>query len=569
MDLAQRIHVATGKQPVDLLLKNAQLVNVFSGSIHDANIAVHQGIIIGFGDYGAAATIDLKGKYVVPGFIDGHVHLESSMLDIPEFARNVLPLGTVAVVTDPHEIANVLGVDGIKYILASSENLPLRVFVMFPSCVPATPFETSGADLTHKDMEPFKDHPRILGLAEMMNFPGVLFGDPELLKKIEVFHDKVKDGHAPGLSGKDLCGYVIAGIGSDHECTTLEEAREKLEKGMRIMIREGSAAKNLEALLPLLKDHDSRNCFFVTDDLDPHDILENGHINNIVKSAIGLGIDPVKAIQMATINPASYFGLKNLGAVLPGYCADLLVVDNLTEMSIAEVYCRGQKVAERGELVIPWKVPDKPKSLGTVNVAWDKIESFAIDAGGRQVNIIGVIPDQIVTKRIVEPPHIEIGCVVSDTSTDTLKIAVIERHKGTGNCAVGLIRGFGLKRGALAGSVAHDSHNIIVVGVGDHDMLVAAKEVARIGGGMVVIDEGKVLASIALPIAGLMSDRPIGEVKENLDKLMAAARGLGCPLPHPFATLSFMALTPIPEIKITDRGLFDSVNFKHVSLFAD
>lgn len=567
MDLAQRIQVATGRQPVDLLLKNAQLVNVFSGSIHDSDIAIHQGIIVGFGDYDAASTIDLKGKFVTPGFIDGHVHLESSMLDIPEFARNLLPLGTVAVVTDPHEIANVLGVDGIKYILDSSENLPLRVFVMFPSCVPATPFETSGANLTHEDMEPFRDHPRILGLAEMMNFPGLLFCDPEILKKIEVFGNKVKDGHAPGLTGKDLCGYVAAGIGSDHECTTLEEAREKLQKGMRIMIREGSAAKNLETLLPLLKDHDSRNCFFVTDDLDPHDILEKGHINNVVKSAIRLGLDPVKAIQMATINTASYFGLKNIGAVLPGYSADLLVLDDLKEMSIAEVYSGGQKVAERGELTIRWRASDESKSLGKVNVAWDKIGSFAVEARGKDVNIIGVVPDQIVTRKIVEPAHLENGLVVSDTSTDALKIAVIERHKGTGNYAVGLIRGFGLKRGALAGSVAHDSHNIIVVGVSDHDMLVAAEEVARMGGGMVVIDEGKVLVSLALPIAGLMSDRPIGEVKENLDKLITAAQELGCSLPHPFATLSFMALTPIPEIKITDRGLFDSVNFKHFSLF--
>ncbi len=569
MDLAERIEVATGRQPVDLLLKNAQLINVFSGSIHDAHIAVHQGIIVGFGDYDATTTVDLKGRYVAPGFIDGHVHLESSMLDIPEFARNVLPLGTIAVVTDPHEIANVLGVEGIRYILDASENLPLRVFVMFPSCVPATPFETSGAELTHTDMEPFKDHPRILGLAEMMNFPGLIYGDLEILKKIEVFRDKVKDGHAPGLTGKDLCGYVTAGIGSDHECTTLEEAREKLQKGMRIMIREGSAAKNLETLLPLLKDHDSRNCFFVTDDLDPHDILEKGHINSIVKSAISLGLHPVKAIQMATINTASYFGLKGLGAVLPGYPADLLVLDDLREMSVAEVYSRGDKIAERGALAVPWQASDRPKSLGTINVAWDKIGSFAIEAQGKDVNIIGVVPDQIITRKIVEPVNVENGCVVSDTNTDTLKIAVIERHKGTGNCAVGLIRGFGLKRGALAGSVAHDSHNIIVVGVTDEEMLLAAKEVANMGGGMVVIDEGKVAASLGLPIAGLMSDRPIGEVKEKLDTLMEAARKIGCSLGHPFATLSFMALTPIPEIKITDRGLFDSLNFTYLPLFTD
>jgi len=567
MDLADKIRLALGSEPVELLLKNANLVNVFSGSVHEAHIAVHGGLVIGFGDYPAKTTVDLKGHYVAPGFIDGHVHLESSMLDIPEFARNVLPLGTLAVVTDPHEIANVLGLDGIRYILDSSEMLALRVYVMFPSCVPATEFETSGAVLTHQDMQVFKDHKRITGLAEMMNYPGVLFRDPEVLAKLRVFQHKVKDGHAPGLAAKDLCAYIVAGIQSDHECTTLEEAKEKLQKGMHIMIREGSAARNLDTLLPLLKDHDSRHCFFVTDDLDPHDILEKGHINNLVKKAIDIGVHPVKAFQMATINTANYFGLKGIGAVLPGYQADFIVLDKLEDVSVAEVYSKGTKIAEDGRLFSWPALPLEKKTLGKVNVFWDRVGSLEVKAQGEHVQIIGVIPNQIVTKKIVDRAHVIDGRLKSDTKSDTLKIAVIERHKGTGNFAVGLIRGFGLKNGAMASSVAHDSHNIVVVGVAEEDMLMAAREVAGLGGGMAVAENGRILSRLALPIAGLMSDRPIHEVKKFLDELMQASNSLGCPLDRPFATLSFMALTPIPEIKITDRGLFDSVNFCYLPLF--
>lgn len=567
MNLADKIRLARGHEPVDLLLRNANLINVFSGSIHEAHIAVHEGLVIGFGDYTAKTSVDLKGRYVAPGLIDGHVHIESSMLDIPEFARKVLPLGTLAVVTDPHEIANVLGIDGIKYILDSSEGLALRVFVMFPSCVPATTFETSGAQLTHLDMEKFRDHERIKGLAEMMNYPGVLFCDPEIIAKLEVFQHKVKDGHAPGLSGKDLCAYIIAGIESDHECTSLEEAKEKLQKGMYIMIREGSAAKNLETLLPLIKDHDSRHCLFVTDDLDPHDILDKGHINSLVKKAIHLGVHPIKAFQMATINTAAYFRLKGLGAVLPGYHADFIVLENLEDVSIVEVYSKGKKIAEKGSLLRPSATPSQSKSIGKVNVSWNKVGSLAVECQSQIANIIGVVPNQIITKKIVDRCRVVDGCLKSDTKTDTLKIAVIERHKGTGNFAVGLIRGFGLKNGALASSVAHDSHNIVVVGVTEEDMLAAAREVANQGGGMAVTDNGQIIASLALPIAGLMSDRPIYEVKTRLKELVQAAARLGCALEHPFATLSFMALTPIPEIKITDLGLFDSIKFSYLPLF--
>lgn len=568
MELARRIEISLGKAPVDLLLKNGQLINVFSGSIHAASIAIHQGRVVGFGEYDAVETVDLEGRYISPGFIDGHLHLESSMLSIPEFARNVVPLGTTSVVADPHEIANVLGVAGIQYVLDSSEGLPLRVFIMFPSCVPATPFETSGAKLGPRDMEPFKDHPRVLGLAEMMNFPGVLMEDSEVLAKIEFFRDKIKDGHAPGLSGKELCAYVHAGISSDHECTTLEEAREKLQLGMRVMIREGSAAKNLEALLPLVTEHNSRNCFFVTDDTDPGDIIEKGHINRLVRKAIQKGMDPVRAIQMATINTATYFRLDGLGAVLPGYWADLLILDDLQNLSMDSVYHGGLLAARRGEMVVP--VASQEGELpSSMNVDWDKVDDFSIEARGGSVNIIEVVPGQIVTRRIVEAAPVQDGRVVSDPSRDILKMAVIERHHGTGSFSVGLIRGFGLQEGAIGCTVAHDSHNIIVVGVRDEDLMAAAQELAGMGGGMVVVSKAAVMRRLPLPIAGLMSNASIKDVHAGLRSVVAAAWSLGCKLENPFATLSFMALTPIPELKLTDQGLFDSVNFKFVSIFAD
>jgi adenine deaminase len=568
MDLAQRIEISLGAKPVELLLQNGRLINVLSGEIHQASVAIHQGRVVGLGDYDALEKVDLEGRYIAPGFIDGHLHLESSMLSISEFARNVVPLGTTSVVADPHEIANVLGVEGIRFILDSSEGLPLRVFIMFPSCVPATPFETSGAELRHQDMVPFRDHERVLGLAEMMNFPGVLMADPEILAKINVFGDKVRDGHAPGLSGKHLCAYVHAGIGSDHECTALEEAREKLRLGMRIMIRQGSAAKNLDTLLPVVNEHNSRHCFFVTDDMDPRDIVEKGHISSLVRMAIGKGTDPVRAFQMATLNTATYFRLRELGAVAPGYWADLLILDDLEALNVERVYQAGRLVAHNGRLVVPSqaKAADLP---GSMNVNWEKVRDFSIEALGATVKIIQVVPGQILTKKLVEEAPLENGRVVADPKRDVLKMAVIERHHGTGAHAVGLIRGFGLKSGAIASSVAHDSHNIIVVGRSDSDMLAAAHEVARMGGGMVVVNDGSVCSALGLPIAGLMSQATIEQVDKELGGVVQAAKELGCHLENPFATLSFMALTPIPELKLTDRGLFDSVNFRFVSLFGE
>ncbi|MGD9817874.1 MAG: adenine deaminase [Desulfomonilaceae bacterium] len=567
MELSQKISTAMGNEPVDLLLKNGQIVNVFSGIIHEGAVAIKGGTILGFGEYEAKTIVDLKGKFVCPGFIDGHIHLESSMLSVPELSKNLVPLGTTAVVTDPHELANVYGIDGVQYILNSSESLPLSVFVMFPSCVPATPFETSGSKILAEDMRPFVDHPRVLGLAEMMNYPGVIFSDPEVLAKIKIFADKVKDGHAPGLSGKELIAYVNAGIGSDHECSSNAEATEKLSLGMRIMIREGSAAKNMDDLLPIRNEHNSRNLMLVSDDLDPFDIVEKGHINKLVRMAISKGVNPITALQMVTINPATYFRMKDRGAVLPGYQADIVVLEDLETVEIHSVYKSGVLAAIEGKFVYEMDERNKINTPLSFNVDWSKITNFDIPSNSEQVNVIEIVPNQIFTKRVVMKPVLKNGKLQSDTSQDILKMAVIERHHGSGSYATAFIKGFGLGSGAIASSVAHDSHNIIVVGENDRDMMVAAKKIAEMGGGMVVVRDASIMASLALPIGGLMSDRPITEVQSGLKNLGECAKLLGCKLEAPFATLSFMALTPIPEIKLTDRGLFDSLNFRFLSLF--
>ena len=567
MDLSHRIAVAMGQEPVDLLLTNCRVVNVFSGTIHNDSIAIKDGRIVGFGEYESNKIVDVENRYVCPGFIDGHIHLESSMLSVPELARNLAPLGTTAVVTDPHELANVHGLDGIKYILDSSESLPMTVFVMFPSCVPATPFETSGASLSSADMTAFVNHPRVLGLAEMMNYPGVIFSDPQCLAKIEVFKDKVKDGHAPGLTGKDLTAYVSAGIGSDHECSSLEEAQEKLNLGMRIMIREGSAAKNMNDLLPVMNAGNSRNLMLVSDDLDPSDIVEKGHLNNLLRMVMEKGVDPVLAIQMVTINPASYFGLKDMGAILPGHKADLVVLEDLKRVTVQSVYKSGVLVALEGSLVSDMGDKQAVATPNSFNVDWSKVSNLDVPAKTETVNVIEVVQDQIFTRRVSLRPLKKEGKLFSEPAQDILKMAVIERHHGTGSHAIGFIKGFGLRSGAIASSVAHDSHNIIVVGVSDEDMLLAAHEISNMGGGMIVVDGSAVIAKLPLPIGGLMSDRPISEVRHSLKTIGDAARSLGCSLEAPFATLSFMALTPIPELKLTDQGLFDSANFRFTSLY--
>lgn len=569
MELKDAIGRSLGNEPIDLLLKNGKLVNVASGEIYPESVAIDQGVVVGFGEYDAKEIKDLEGRFIAPGFIDGHLHLESTMLSVPEFARHVIPFGTTSVMADPHEIANVMGVEGVKYMLDTSEGLPLSVYIMFPSCVPATPFETSGAELTHEDMKAFVDHPRVLGLAEVMNFPGVLMSDPELLAKIALFKGKVIDGHAPGLSGKGLSAYAHAGIGSDHESVHADEAREKLRNGIHLMIREGSAAKNLSALIRAVNPYNSRNCMFVTDDMDPNDIKERGHLNGVIKKAIDQGLDPVAAIQMGTLNAARYFKLEKTGAILPGFVADIVALDDLEQVAVSKVYKAGRLVAENGEMKVPCAPVNEGRISSSVNVNWEKVKDFSIEAKEGKANIIGVVPGEIVTKRLVEEAPRDNGMVIQNMEADILKMAVIERHKGTGSYAVGLIKGFGLKRGAIATTVAHDSHNIIVVGTNDNDMYAAAREIASLGGGLLVYENGEVKARLPLPVAGLMSEQPLEIVSQKVHNVSQGAKELGSSLEAPFDTLSFMALTPIPELKLTDQGLFDAVNFKFAPLFGE
>lgn len=566
-ELRDTIEIAGGRRQVDLLLRNARVINTFSGDIHRSDVAVHGGRVVGFGAYKARQVLDLKGAYLAPGFIDGHLHIESSMVKIPEFSRVVVPRGVTTVVIDPHEIANVLGMDGIKYMISSSLNAPLSVYVMLPSCVPATHLETAGAELSGHDLSLLLNDEHVLGIGEMMNYPGVLHRDPAVLEKIRIAKGKRVDGHAPMLTGKDLNAYVAAGIRSDHECTRAQEALEKLRAGMYLMIREGTAAKNLKALLPAVNSRNSRKCMLVTDDRHLEDIFTQGHIDHLVRSAIRLGIDPIRAIQMASINTAEYFGLRDLGAVAPGYRADLIVFDDFKTLRIRKVFKAGKLVAEDGE-IRPAAVSDyQGKVRGTVNVRWIEYEDFAIQAQGRRARVIGVVPDQIVTRSLALPVKADGGFIASDPHKDVLKIAVIERHMASGRIGKGLVQGFRLKKGAIASSVSHDSHNIVVVGVHDSDMYTAAVQVVKMQGGIVAASNGQVLEALPLPIAGLMSDRSAGFVREKLKRLNSAARALGSRLEDPFMAMSFLTLPPIPELKITDRGLIDAVGFKVVPLF--
>ncbi|UCH19396.1 MAG: adenine deaminase, partial [Deltaproteobacteria bacterium] len=488
MDLQEIIQSARGDKQVDLLLTNAQIVDVFSGQVSPGQIAVQNGYIVGLGTYSAQNTIDLKGRYVAPGFIDAHVHIESSMACITEFVRTVLARGTTTVVADPHEIANVLGVNGIGYMLESSKHQPMNIYFTLPSCVPATDMETSGARLTSEDLRPLMDHDRILALAEMMNFPGVIQTDPEVLMKIEMAKKARKpvDGHAPGLSGTYLNAYLAAGISSDHECTTAREAKEKLTAGMVIMIRESTGAKNLDPLLPLVNARTYRRMMWCTDDRHPHDLLEEGHIDFIVRRASGKGLDPVIAIQMATINPAEYFAIKDAGAIAPGRKADLLIVSDLAGLHIDQVYCHGKLMAENGKISTEVERPASVQVPTSMTVRPGEID-FSVKAKGRHIRVIDIIADQLITRERIMEASVSDTLALTDVTRDLLKIAVVERHTGSGNVATGFVRGFGLTQGALASSVAHDSHNIIVVGTSDTDMQAALKAVVDMNGGLVAV----------------------------------------------------------------------------------
>jgi adenine deaminase len=562
-DYTKLIAVARGEEPADLLFTNAKIVNVFTGEVERGNVAVTGGYIVGIGDYRQAKqVVDLDGRYLAPGLINGHTHLESSMLDVGQYARAVVPRGTLAVVTDLHEIANVCGLDGIRYVLDRARRLPLELFLMAPSCVPATHLETSGAQLDADDIRRVLRWRQCIGLGEVMNFPGVLGADPQVLSKIVHAAGKVVDGHAPGVSGNDLNAYIAAGIRSDHESVTLEEAREKLARGMYVMIREGSSEKNLEALLPLVTDKTYKRCLFVVDDRSCVDLLRDGDIDAVVRKAIRLGLEPVRAIQMATINAAERFRLERLGAVAPGYLANLLVLSDLSDLRVDSAYYRGRLVASEGKPLFLAGGQGKGGLNNTVRIKPLSIETLKLTASSDTAYVIDIVPGQIITRKRREKVTTRNGLVVPDIERDILKMAVVERHRATGNVGVGLVTGFGLRHGALASSIAHDSHNIVAVGTSDEDILAAVHEIERLQGGLVVVDDGRIVASLALPVAGLLSDEPLEKVVARLDDVEKAAAGLGTKLTSPFATLSFVALPVIPELRLTDLGLVDVNEFR-------
>ena len=549
------IDVAAGREKADLVLKNATYVNVFSGELDTGDIAVAEGLIVGLGSYEGRDEVDMTGKIVCPGFIDAHIHLESSLVSPAEFARAVIPHGTTTVITDPHEITNVMGTDGIDYMLCATEGLPVDTQFMIPSCVPASALDESGANLDYRDIDSFFDHPRVLGLAEMMNFPGVISADSPTVAKIiasQAHHKKI-DGHAPGLQGKDLDTYVAAGVYSDHECATMEDALAKLQRGQFIMIREGTAARNLEALAPLLTPQYAERCMFCTDDKHPSDLLEKGHIDYIAREAINkYGVDPIIAVKAACHHASRYFLLNNRGAIAPGYLADFAVIDNFKDFNVEMVFKKGILYWNNGELR-DFEAPKIEEYLDkrahdTFHVSTLTPDDFR---DTRQRGVLGMVPGEIITTDNGYADHV-------DLEKDILKIAVVERHKGTHHIGLGYIQGYGLKSGAVATSISHDSHNIIVVGTNSADMAFAANYIVEHHGGIVVVENGTVKGDVVLEIAGIMSDRPLTEVNDQLEAAKDAAFTLGVSRGiDPFMTLSFMALPVIPKLRITTRGVID------------
>jgi len=562
MNLRELVSVARGDTPADLLLKDARIVNTFIGEIEQADVAIYGDRIAGVGNCDRATEIiDLQGAFLAPGLINGHTHIESSMLHPVRYAQAVVPRGTLTVVTDLHEIANVCGSKGIKFVTDLARKLPLDMLFMAPSCVPATHLETSGARISSKEVKKILAHPKIVGLGEMMNFPGVVSGNEEVLQKIDAARDKVIDGHAPGLTGKELNAYLSAGIRSDHESTTLEEGKEKVCRGMYLMIREGSTEKNLDALLPLVTDNSYKRCFFVVDDLNCSDLLWEGDIDAVVRKAIARGLEPVRAIQMATINTAEYFRLHDRGGIGPGYTANLITITDLAKLEIDMVFYQGKMVARRGKLLFPLP-PVTLKLKDTVRIKPPMGKSLKITAVDMTYPVIEIMPGQIVTRKLMEDVQVVDGAVMADAERDILKLVVVERHKASGNVGVGLVKGFGLKKGALASSVAHDSHNIIAVGANDLDILKAIEEINRVQGGLVVCANLEILASLPLPIAGLLSPEPLDVVVSQHEVVEKTAASLGNLPPAPFSILSFLALPVIPELRLTDLGLVDVTQFK-------
>ena len=566
MSLAKLISVARGDAPADLLLKNAKIINTFVGIIEEGNVAIYDDRIAGIGNYvKAKETIDINGGYLSPGLIDGHTHIESSMLHPAHYAHAVVPRGTSTVVTDLHEITNVAGFDGIKFVMDWAKKLPMDIFFMAPSCVPATHMETSGAEITAKEIKKALKLQNVIGLGEMMNFPGVINGDREVLKKITAAQGKVVDGHAPHVTNKHLNAYIAAGIYSDHESTSTEKGREKLRRGMHLMIREGSSEKNLEALLPLVNDKTYKRCFFVVDDCNCSDLLREGDIDAVVRKAIQEGLEPIRAIQMATINTAEYFRLYDRGGIAPGYVANLVTFTDLPQLNADMVFYKGRLVAKKGKYLGPVSKTLGVELSDTVRIKPFDTEALKLTTSGRSLPVIEIIPGQILTKKRIERVKTKDGVVVPDLDQDILKLVVVERHKASGHIGLGLVKGFGLKRGALASSIAHDSHNIVAVGTNDLDIFTSIKEIERLKGGLVVCIDGKIAAALPLPIAGLLSPEPLESVVRKLNNVEKTASTLGNVPPAVFALLSFIALPVIPELRLTDMGLVDVIEFKLIN----
>ena len=567
MNKKHLIRVAQGLEPADLVLKNAEVFHVYTGEFILCDIAIADGYIAGTGSYFGIEEIDMQGRYITPGFIDAHVHIESSMLTPYQFAKAALPCGVTTIVTDPHEIANLCGAKGIQYMLDATEQLPLNVYFMLPSCVPATDFEDSGAVLLAEDLEPFMEHPRVLGLAEVMNAPGVLQQDENVMAKLEMAGKGRIDGHAPGLTSSQLMGYAAAGITTDHECITKEQALDRLRAGIKVMLREGSAAKNMRGLLPTVNPDTAPYFMFCADDKIPAELLDSGYINYMVKAAIEEGVSVANALQIATINAARHYGIKDAGAILPGRRADLLVFDNLDEWKPRQVYKDGRLAVDNGQLLQEGRNCDNSSLEHTVNLAPVTVESFRLPLKTEMANVIGLVPYQIVTNKAVLSVKRVDGCAVSDVENDILKLAVLERHHATGNIGLGLVKGFGLKRGALASTVGHDSHNLIVIGTNDEDMLAAVQELQRIGGGICIAEDGQIRGVLPLPVGGLMTNEPALMVAKQQAEMIALAREMGVPeFYSPFLTLAFLSLPVIPSLKLTDRGLVDVDSFKFIPL---
>jgi len=567
--MAYRGKLAKGDLTVDLVLKNCKIVNVFTHEIHEDDIAIDSGKIIGFGPYEAKRTIDLEGKYVAPGLVDSHMHLESTLVTPQRLSEISIANGTTTIIADPHEIANVCGVDGIEYLLESSKNIPLNIFFMIPSCVPATAFEDAGASIENKDIEKLLKKDLVLGLGELMDYPNVINGNINMLKKMDLAKRKIIDGHAPGLLGRDLNAYMINGVKTDHECSTQEEMKQRLNRGMYVILREGSASKDVKNLLPAINAYNYRRCLFCTDDKNPEDLISKGHINHNIKLAIKSGIDPITAIQMATINASECYRLRDIGGIAPGYDADLIILNSLEDFEIESVYKKGDLVYSHGAIKFKTKDYTDEKVLNTVNIKPVKPKDLVLQLTNDLANVIVVKPFSIITEKAVRKVSVnEKGEYINNEHLDICKIAVIERHKGTGKIGVGLVEKFGLRQGAIATTISHDSHNIVVVGDNDVDMLKAIDALDEMNGGIVIVKDGKVQHELPLPIAGLMTDQPLKQVEETLNEMLAYAFDTlqVNEAINPFMTLSFLSLPVIPELKITTRGLFDVNTFEFIQV---